>query len=90
MDLVLERYIKDVSEACAERKEFVVTLRVDSLEEALEKVFRKGLVRGNVLGVMAKVKYKDLEISITNTGRMLVRNADNIEGLKEALRELLT
>lgn len=90
MDSILGRYVKGIDEACAERKEFVVTLRIDGLEEALGKVFHKGIVTGNVLGVMARVKYKNLDISVTNTGRMLVRNAENIDELKEALRELLT
>jgi hypothetical protein len=89
MDSILERYVRDIEEACAERKEFVVTLRVDSLDEALEKVFLRGVVTGNILGVVARVKYKDLDMSITHTGRMLVRNAESIDKLKEALRELL-
>ncbi|MEM2094309.1 MAG: hypothetical protein QXI32_03320, partial [Candidatus Bathyarchaeia archaeon] len=71
-------------------KEFVVTLKIEDLKEASEKILHKGVVTGNVLGAIVKVKYKNLDISVTSTGRMLVRNAENVDELKEALKELLT
>jgi len=78
---LLEEYVSKLDEACGAGTEFVVTLKYGKRDEALRKVLEKCNIGQGLSGILTKGKYKDKEISIFRTGKMVIRK---FEGRKEA------
>lgn len=85
----MQKYIKDINEACGEGREYVVTLKYDKRDEVIQKVLSKSELISSTSGVLVKARYKGKDISIVRSGKMLFKNMHSIEELKSILAELL-
>lgn len=85
---LLEEYVAKIEEACGEGREFIVTLRYSKREEALEKVLKKCSVGQNLSGIMTKGKYRDKDITIFRTGKLVIREFKGREEAENFLNDL--
>lgn len=77
-----------IDEACGEGREFIVTLKYGKRDEALKKVLEKCRLEQNLSGILTKGKYKDREVSIFRTGKLVIREFKGREEAKSFLEEL--
>lgn len=87
---MLEEYVSKVEEACGEGREFIITLKYSKRDEALKKVLEKCHIDQSLAGILTKGKYKDKEISIFRTGKLVVREFRGREEAEKFLEDLLT
>jgi len=78
-----------IEEACGEGREFIVTLKYGKREEALEKVLKKCSLEQSLSGIMAKGRYKDKDITIFRTGKLVIREFKGREEAENFLKDLL-
>lgn len=83
------RYIKKVERICGEEKSYIVLLKYNFAHEAINKIISKGEVVEKFYGMMFKVKYRDIEMSIFRSGRIILKGVENTEELKKLLDEIL-
>lgn len=86
----LQDYISRMDEACGEGRDFIIILRSGKREEAIRKVLNR-LEQERVLsGVMTKGKYKDRDLSVFVTGKIMLKGLNGEEEAKKLLTELLS
>jgi ribonuclease HIII len=78
---LLGEYVSRMDEACGEGKEFIVTLKYSKRSEVLKRILQKCVTKQNLSGILIKGKFKDKEVSIFKTGKLVIRE---FQGRKEA------
>ncbi|MEM1537917.1 MAG: hypothetical protein QXK12_04810 [Candidatus Nezhaarchaeales archaeon] len=89
MDPLLQKYVKDINEVCGNVKEYVVTLKYDKRDEALQRLMGKSELISTPSRLLVKARYKGKEMSIVPGGRIVFRNVHDVNELKNVLMELL-
>ena len=85
----INEYVGKIEEACGEGREFIITLKYGKREEALEKVLKKCSLWQSLSGIMTKVRYKDKDITIFRTGKLVIREFNGREEAESFLKDLL-
>ena len=85
---MLEDYVSKLDDVCGVGMDFIVTLKPQTLEEALNKVFAKCGVEQNRSGILTKGQYKNKEVSIFRTGTLMIREFRGREEAQRFLEEL--
>ncbi len=85
----LAEYVGKLEEACGEGREFIVTLKYSKREEALGKVLKKCSLEQSLSGIMTKGRYRDKDITIFRTGKLVMREFKGREEAENFLEDLL-
>ena len=85
---MLEEYVSKLDDVCGVGMDFIVTLKPQTSEEALNKVLAKCGVKQNRTGILTKGHYKDKEVSIFRTGTLMIREFNGREEAQRFLEEL--
>ena len=85
---MLEEYISKIDEACGKGKEFIVTLKHSNRDKALKKVLEKCCGGKSPTGMLIKGNFKDKEVSIFRTGKIVIRAFNGSEEAEHFLEEL--
>ena len=85
---MLKDYVSKIDEACGQGREFIVTLKWERRDEALKMVFEKCCIRQPPSGILTKAKYKDKELSIFRTGKLVIREFNGRKEAEDFLEEL--
>jgi hypothetical protein len=83
----VREYVKNIEETCGDEREYVVILKHDKQEEALQKIVDKGKVLSTVAGALIKVKYKNKDLRMVGN-KILIKNIQSIDEAKNLLNEL--
>lgn len=83
-----EDYVKKFDDVCGVGRDFIVTLNPQTREDALNKVLTKCRVDQNRSSIVTKGHYKNKEVSIFRTGRLLIREFSGREDAQRFLEEL--
>jgi len=80
--------VSKLDDVCGVGMDFIVTLKPQTSEEALNKVLAKCGVEQNHSGILTKGHYKDKEVSIFRTGTLMIREFRGREEAQRFLEEL--
>jgi hypothetical protein len=83
-----KEYVSKLEDVCGVGLDFIVTLKPQTREEALNKVLAKCRVDQNRSGILTKGRYKNKEVSIFRTGTLLIREFSGREEAQLFLEEL--
>jgi len=86
---LLKEYISRIEEACGEGRDFIVILRYAKREEAVKKILDKCKIERTFSKVMMMGKYKDKDISVFITGKLIIKGLKGRKEAEEILEELL-
>ena len=86
---MLDEYVSSIEETCGEERDVVVVLKYDKREEAIRKVLQKIEIEKTFSHVMTKGRYKNREISVYATGKLLVKKVKDKDEAEKILEELL-
>jgi hypothetical protein len=88
---MIEDYVSRIEEACgaAKTKDYVIILKQDKREEALNKVLSKSRVITEIRGIAVKASLKDKEFTVFMNGRLMFKSLRDKEELNAILKELL-
>ena len=85
---MLEKYVSRMDEACGEGREFIVILKHNKINEAIRLMLRKVSVERSIAGVLTKAKYKDKQVSIFRTGKLVISKFNGKKEAESFLKEL--
>ncbi|MCX8204914.1 MAG: hypothetical protein N3H31_04615 [Candidatus Nezhaarchaeota archaeon] len=86
----LELFIKSIEKVCGPDREkgFVVTLKRESLNEAMRRMLSRAQVVSKLPGLV-KLKLDSVEVSVSATGTLLVKNVEGEDEVRRVLSSLL-
>jgi len=87
---LLEEYVSRIEEACGEGRDFIVILKYAKREEAIRKILEKCNVERTLSGVLTNCRYKDKEVSVFRTGKLILKGLTERREAEKILEELLT
>ena len=87
---MLKEYVSRIEEACGEGRDFIVILKYAKREEAVRRILEKCKVERTFSKVMMMGKYKDKDISVFITGKLILKGLKGRKEAEEILEELLT
>jgi len=87
---LLNEYVSRIEEACGEQKDFIVILKYAKREEAMKRILEKCEIESTLSGVLTKGRYKDKELSVFRTGKLVLKGLKERKEAEEILQELLT
>ena len=85
---MLKDYVSKLDDVCGVGMDFIVTLKPQTREEAINKVLTKCRVEQNQSGILTKGHYKNKEVSIFRTGTLMIREFNGREEAQRFLEEL--
>jgi len=85
----LAEYIARIEEACGEEKDVIVHFKYEKKDEAIGKILKKAKVERTVAGIIFDITYKNLAIRLYNTGKAIIKKAQNKTQAQQILAELL-
>jgi len=85
----ISEYIERVEEACGKGGDFIAIIKHEKAQIFLEKAARSGEVSYTVPGVMVRTKIRQREVSVTRTGRVLIKGIGNPDEAKSILNEII-
>jgi len=86
---VLKEYVSRIEEACGEGRDFIIILKYAKREEAVKKILDKCKIERTFSKVMMMGKYKDKDISVFITGKLIIKGLKGRKEAEEILEELL-
>jgi len=86
---LLKEYVSRIEEACGEGRDFIVILKYAKREEAVRRILEKCKVERTFSKVMMTGKYKDKDISVFITGKLIIKGLKERKEAEEILEELL-
>ena len=87
---MLNEYVSRIEEACGTEKDFVVILKYAKKDEAMKKILEKCVIRQRLSGVLIKGVYRDKEVSVFRTGKVIIRGLKERTEAEQMIEELLT
>jgi len=88
--MLLKEYVSRIEEACGEGRDFIVILKYAKREGAVRRILEKCKVERTFSKVMMMGKYKDKDISVFITGKLILKGLKGRKEAEEILEELLT
>ncbi|TEU05604.1 hypothetical protein E3I90_03975 [Candidatus Bathyarchaeota archaeon] len=88
--MLLKEYVSRIEEACGEGRDFIVILKYAKREEAVRRILEKCKIERTFSKVMMMGKYKNKEISVFITGKLILKGLKGRKEAEEILEELLT
>ncbi|NIU84323.1 MAG: hypothetical protein GWN64_12835 [Candidatus Thorarchaeota archaeon] len=87
---MLKEYVSRIEEACGEGRDFIVILKYSKRKEAIKRILAKCKVEHTLSRVMTKGKYRDKDLSVFVTGKLILKGLKGRKEAEEILEELLT
>jgi hypothetical protein len=86
---LLEEYVSRIEEACGEGRDFIIILKYAKREDAIRRILEKCEVGRSLKGVLTRAKYKDKEVSVFITGKLILKGLNGRKSAEKMLENLL-
>lgn len=86
---LLEEYVSRIYEACGEGGDFIVVLKHAKTEEAIGRILAKCEAKRVLSRVLTLCSFRGKEISVSITGKLVVKGLQGEKNVEAILEELL-
>ncbi|MDI6806103.1 MAG: hypothetical protein QMD20_05525 [Candidatus Bathyarchaeia archaeon] len=88
--VTIEDYVARIEETCGEEKDFIVILKYDKREEAINKILKKARVEKSISSIIFELSFKSVSFRLYGTGKAIFRNIKEKNVLLSILTDLLS
>jgi hypothetical protein len=85
----IEDYVARIEETCGEERDFIVILKYDRKEEAINKILKKAKVERSISAIIFELSFKGVSFRLYGTGKAIFRNLKDKSALQNILSDLL-
>lgn len=85
----IEDYIARIDETCGEEKNFIVVLRHNRRNEALNKILNRAQIIKSIHSIIFELNFKGIRLRAYADGKLLVKDVEDKTTLTKILSELL-
>jgi len=86
----LNKYVARIEEACGENKDFIVVLKYDLLNEAINKILKKATLINSISNIIFDLKFQNTSLRLYRNGKIIIKKLRNKEEAKMLLENLLS
>lgn len=87
--VTIEDYVARIEETCGEERDFIVILKYDKKEEAINKILKKAKVERSISAIILELSFKGVSFRLYGTGKAIFRNLKDKSVLQNILTDLL-
>lgn len=87
--VTIEDYVARIEETCGEEKDFIVILKYDKKEEAINKILKKAKIEKSISSIIFELSFKGVSFRLYGTGKAIFRNIKEKSVLLSVLTDLL-
>jgi len=87
--VTIEDYVARIEETCGEEKDFIVILKYDKKEEAINKILKKAKVERSISAIIFELSFRGVSFRLYGTGKAIFRNLKDKSVLQNVLTDLL-
>lgn len=87
--VTIEDYVARIEETCGEERDFIVILKYDKKEEAINKILKKAKVERSISAIIFELSFKGVSFRLYGTGKAIFRNLKDKSVLQNILTDLL-
>ncbi|MDH7476882.1 MAG: hypothetical protein QHH17_00675 [Candidatus Bathyarchaeota archaeon] len=85
----IEDYVARIEETCGEERDFIVILKYDKKEEAINKILKKAKMEKSISSIIFELTFKGVSFRLYGTGKAIFRNLKDKNVLQSILTDLL-
>jgi hypothetical protein len=85
----IEDYVARIEETCGEERDFIVILKYDKKEEAINKILKKAKIERSISAIIFELSFKGVSFRLYGTGKAIFRNLKDKSVLQNVLTDLL-
>jgi hypothetical protein len=85
----IEDYVARIEETCGEERDFIVILKYDKKEEAINKILKKAKVERSISAIIFELSFRGVSFRLYGTGKAIFRNLKDKSVLQNVLTDLL-
>ena len=87
--VTIEDYVARIEETCGEERAFIVILKYDKKEEAINKILKKAKMEKSISSIIFELTFKGVSFRLYGTGKAIFRNLKDKIALESVLTDLL-
>jgi hypothetical protein len=87
--VTIEDYVARIEETCGEERDFIVILKYDKKEEAINKILKKAKIEKSISTIIFELSFKGVSFRLYGTGKAIFRNIKDKNVLQSVLTDLL-
>ncbi|HDI07035.1 MAG TPA: hypothetical protein ENF76_01570 [Candidatus Bathyarchaeota archaeon] len=88
--MTLETYVARIEETCGEEKDFVVVLKYEKKDEAINKILRKVKLIRSVANIIYDLEFQKATLRLYKNGKIIIKNVKNRKDVEAKLTSLLS
>ncbi|MGB9756673.1 MAG: hypothetical protein ACPLVJ_02695 [Candidatus Bathyarchaeales archaeon] len=87
--VTIEDYVARIEETCGEERAFIVILKYEKKEEAINKILKKAKMEKSISSIIFELTFKGVSFRLYGTGKAIFRNLKDKTALESVLTDLL-
>ncbi|MEM3700260.1 MAG: hypothetical protein QXL57_05275 [Candidatus Bathyarchaeia archaeon] len=87
--VTVEDYVARIEETCGEERDFIVILKYDKKEEAINKILKRAKIEKSISSIIFELTFKGVSFRLYGTGKAIFRNLKDKNVLQSILSDLL-
>ncbi|RLG93378.1 hypothetical protein DRO34_00410 [Candidatus Bathyarchaeota archaeon] len=88
--MTLETYVARIEETCGAEKDFVVVLKYEKKDEAINKILRKVKLIRSVANIIYDLEFQKATLRLYKNGKIIIKNVKNRKDVEAKLTSLLS
>ncbi|MCK4433909.1 hypothetical protein KAU92_00350 [Candidatus Bathyarchaeota archaeon] len=85
----VEDYVSRIEETCGEEKNFVVTFRYNTKDDAIAKILKRAKEEKSISRIIFELSFENVSFRLYGTGKAIFRNLKDKKELQKVLADLL-
>ncbi|MEM3695979.1 MAG: hypothetical protein QXQ94_00540 [Candidatus Bathyarchaeia archaeon] len=85
----VEDYVARIEETCGEERDFIVILKYERKEEAINKILKRAKIEKSISSIIFELTFKGVSFRLYGTGKAIFRNLKDKNVLQSILSDLL-
>jgi TATA-box binding protein (TBP) (component of TFIID and TFIIIB) len=82
-------YVSRIEGTCGAESDVIVVLKFDKKDQALEKILKRAVLKGQVAGMIYDLTFEDYSFRFYASGKIIFRGIKNKQTLNRILEKLL-
>lgn len=88
--MAIETYVARIEETCGEKKDFIVVLKYEKKDEAINKILQKAKLLRSVANIIYDLEFQKATLRLYKNGKIIIKNVNNRKEVETKLTSLLS
>jgi len=86
----IQQYIARIEETCGEEKDFIIVLKYEKKEEAINKILKNATLIRSISGIIYDLKFQKASFRLYKNGKIIFKKLKDKKEVETLLENLLS